>query len=153
MLWTVGHSNRSAEDFLVLLRAFDVELLVDVRRYPSSRRHPHFNRGALAAALTDLPPADDAAVSRYEAVRYQLDKEGSVLVDDGLDPAGVAALLLMNNDEENVTAFLAGSRQHSCRNVYSVLTGLPDLECHRGPCDQPDSEELVLCPRRLESPH
>ena len=34
-----------------MLRAAGVELLVDVRRYPSSRRHPQFNRAALAEAL------------------------------------------------------------------------------------------------------
>lgn len=58
MLWTVGHSNLSIEDFLDLLRAFEIELLVDVRRYPSSRRHPWFNRPTLAASL-------DAAGIRY----------------------------------------------------------------------------------------
>ncbi len=79
-------------------------------RLPDSTARP-----AVAAALADLTTDVDAAVSRYEALRNQLDKEGSVLVDDGLDPAGVAALLLMNNDEENVTAFLAGYRQHRTR--------------------------------------
>ncbi len=79
-------------------------------RLPDSTARP-----AVAAALADLGTDVDAAVSRYEALRNQLDKEGSVLVDDGLDPAGVAALLLMNNDEENITAFLAGYRQHRSR--------------------------------------
>ncbi|MCZ6460990.1 MAG: TPM domain-containing protein [Actinobacteria bacterium] len=79
-------------------------------RLPDSTARP-----AVAAALADLTTDVDAAVSRYEALRNQLDKGGSVLVDDGLDPAGVAALLLMNNDEENVTAFLAGYRQHRTR--------------------------------------
>ncbi len=79
-------------------------------RLPDSTARP-----AVAAALADLSTDVDAAVSRYEKLRNQLDKEGSVLADDGLDPAGVAALLLMNNDEENVTAFLAGYRQHRSR--------------------------------------
>lgn len=50
-LYTIGHSNVSADAFAEKLRAWGVELLVDVRRYPSSRRHPHFNRPALAADL------------------------------------------------------------------------------------------------------
>lgn len=79
-------------------------------RLPDSTARP-----AVAAALADLTTDVDAAVSRYETLRQRLDKEGSVLVDDGLDPAGVAALLLMNNDEENTTAFLAGYRQHRSR--------------------------------------
>jgi len=48
---TVGHSTRAIETFLELLRAHGVELLVDVRRWPSSRRFPHFSREALAASL------------------------------------------------------------------------------------------------------
>lgn len=50
---TVGHSTRRLPEFLGLLRAHGVELLVDVRRYPASRRHPHFGREALAAALAE----------------------------------------------------------------------------------------------------
>lgn len=50
-IWTVGHSNRSIEDFLALLRAHGIRQLVDVRRYPGSRAFPHFNREALAASL------------------------------------------------------------------------------------------------------
>lgn len=38
-------------EFLALLRAHEVRLLADVRRFPASRRHPQFNRDALAEAL------------------------------------------------------------------------------------------------------
>ncbi len=48
---TVGHSNRTLEEFLALLQAHGVEKVIDVRRFPSSRRYPHFNGPALAAAL------------------------------------------------------------------------------------------------------
>jgi uncharacterized protein (DUF488 family) len=50
---TVGHSTRELRDFLSLLRAHGIRRLVDVRRYPGSRRHPHFAREALAPALRD----------------------------------------------------------------------------------------------------
>jgi uncharacterized protein (DUF488 family) len=50
-LFTVGHSTREADAFVALLRHHGVDLLVDVRRYPGSRRHPHFNREALADHL------------------------------------------------------------------------------------------------------
>lgn len=49
---TIGHSTRTIEVFVTLLQAHDVKLLIDVRRWPASKRHPHFNREALAAALT-----------------------------------------------------------------------------------------------------
>src|SRR5262245_29081022 len=52
-IWTVGHSNRTIKDFITLLRAHHIELLADVRRFPGSRRHPHFNQEALAPSLKE----------------------------------------------------------------------------------------------------
>jgi uncharacterized protein (DUF488 family) len=52
-LWTVGHSTHSLDQFLGLLAAHDIEMVADVRRYPGSRRWPHFAREALAGALAD----------------------------------------------------------------------------------------------------
>ena len=48
---TVGHSTRSAEELLALLAGHEIGGLVDVRRFPASRRHPQFSRDALEAAL------------------------------------------------------------------------------------------------------
>jgi uncharacterized protein (DUF488 family) len=48
---TIGHSTRTAEELLDLLGEHGVALLVDVRRFPGSRRHPQFGRDALEAAL------------------------------------------------------------------------------------------------------
>lgn len=50
-LFTIGHSTRTLEAFLALLRAHRITLLADVRRMPQSRRHPHFSRQALARSL------------------------------------------------------------------------------------------------------
>jgi uncharacterized protein (DUF488 family) len=50
---TVGHSNHEEQDFVELLRGAGVELIADVRRYPGSRRQPHFERTALAAVLLE----------------------------------------------------------------------------------------------------
>jgi uncharacterized protein (DUF488 family) len=50
-VWTVGHSTRSLDDFLGLLAEHEVEAVADVRRYPGSRRWPHFAREPLARAL------------------------------------------------------------------------------------------------------
>ncbi len=46
-IFTIGHSTRPIEEFLELLRANAVELLVDIRTVPGSRRNPQFNRDAL----------------------------------------------------------------------------------------------------------
>lgn len=52
-LHTVGHSTRSADELLALLAQHGIGLLVDVRRYPGSRRHPQFSRDALAQSLAE----------------------------------------------------------------------------------------------------
>jgi len=51
LLYTVGHSTRAWEEFVELLRAHGVRQLADVRRFPGSRRHPHFNAEHLAGEL------------------------------------------------------------------------------------------------------
>jgi uncharacterized protein (DUF488 family) len=49
---TIGHSNHPLDRFLELLARHGVEALADIRRFPSSRKHPHFNRDGMAAALS-----------------------------------------------------------------------------------------------------
>lgn len=49
---TVGHGNRTIEEFVALLKQAEIGCLVDVRAYPASRRHPHFARAALEQSLS-----------------------------------------------------------------------------------------------------
>jgi len=51
-IFTVGHSNRSFEEFLSLLKTFEIWAVADIRRYPSSRKFPHFNREVLLKLLS-----------------------------------------------------------------------------------------------------
>ena len=51
LVLTIGHSNRSIAEFVVLLRAHAITILADVRFRPHSRRHPHFSIPALPQAL------------------------------------------------------------------------------------------------------
>jgi uncharacterized protein (DUF488 family) len=48
---TIGHSNHPLDRFLSLLARHKVEALADIRRFPGSRKHPHFHRDNLAATL------------------------------------------------------------------------------------------------------
>ena len=50
-VFTVGHSNKPVELLIAKLEAFQIRVLVDVRRYPSSKRYPQYNRPALAVSL------------------------------------------------------------------------------------------------------
>ena len=52
-VFTVGHGARPAEELLQVLRDAEVETVVDVRRFPGSRRHPQFGEAALAAAVEE----------------------------------------------------------------------------------------------------
>lgn len=50
-IWTIGHSTRTIEEFISLLKENDIKLLADVRAWPSSKRYPQFNKDALAESL------------------------------------------------------------------------------------------------------
>ena len=49
--WTVGHSNRTADQLIELLRSQEIALLIDVRTVPRSRHNPQFNREVLPTTL------------------------------------------------------------------------------------------------------
>jgi uncharacterized protein (DUF488 family) len=53
-IWTIGHSNRTLEQFTELLTAHQIRLLADVRRFPGSRRLPHFNKENLSESLPQI---------------------------------------------------------------------------------------------------
>ena len=50
-IYTIGHSTRTLDELVALLRAFDVSVLVDIRTIPRSRHNPQFNGDSLRAAL------------------------------------------------------------------------------------------------------
>jgi uncharacterized protein (DUF488 family) len=51
VVYTIGHSTREFPEFLGLLESQQIRHVVDVRRYPASRRHPQYARAALEQAL------------------------------------------------------------------------------------------------------
>jgi uncharacterized protein (DUF488 family) len=50
---TIGHGTRPAEELIEILTQTGAKTLVDVRRFPGSRRNPQFNQTSLAAALSE----------------------------------------------------------------------------------------------------
>ena len=50
-VWTIGHSTRTIEELVLTLQDVRIELLVDVRRFPGSRRLPQFGAETLRASL------------------------------------------------------------------------------------------------------
>src|ERR1041384_8680595 len=52
VIWTIGHSTHSIDNFIALLTSHQISTLVDVRRFPGSKRLPQFNKLALSESLT-----------------------------------------------------------------------------------------------------
>jgi uncharacterized protein (DUF488 family) len=52
IIYTIGHSTRTLEEFLQILRSFDIEKLIDIRAFPSSKRYPHFGKEMLCRELS-----------------------------------------------------------------------------------------------------
>ena len=51
-IWTIGHSTRTVDEFISLLKENKIKLLADVRAWPGSKRYPQFNKDTLAESLT-----------------------------------------------------------------------------------------------------
>jgi uncharacterized protein (DUF488 family) len=52
-IWTIGHSTRPIEEFLVLLAEYRIETIADVRSFPGSRKYPQYGKEALAPTLAE----------------------------------------------------------------------------------------------------
>jgi len=52
LLYTIGHSTKSLEALIEILKAYDIELLGDIRTVPRSRRNPQFNKESFPAELS-----------------------------------------------------------------------------------------------------
>jgi len=50
-IYTIGHSTREIEEFIAILKENNIDLLVDIRRYPSSRKFPQFHSKELEESL------------------------------------------------------------------------------------------------------
>jgi uncharacterized protein (DUF488 family) len=113
-VYTAGHSVRPAAELIVLLAEADVRRLVDIRRYPVSRRHPQFSRDRLEATLHDAgiayrheprlgghreTTADSPNLAWSEALRGYADHMASgefqQAVDELLAEAATTALAVM----------------------------------------------------------
>jgi uncharacterized protein (DUF488 family) len=124
---TVGHSNHPLDRFLALLARHGVEALVDIRRFPGSRKHPHFNRDNLAAAL------QEAGIEYHwlEALGGRRPKRRDESPNPGLENEGFrnyADYMLTDEFREGVESLLEIVRQK--RTAVMCAEGL-FWQCHR----------------------
>ena len=52
-IWTIGHSTHSLDEFVAMLHSFEIEIVVDIRSFPGSRKFPQFNKEALEKSLPE----------------------------------------------------------------------------------------------------
>jgi uncharacterized protein (DUF488 family) len=52
IIWTIGHSTRTFEEFVSMLAGFQIQHVIDIRRFPGSKRFPQYNKEILAPALS-----------------------------------------------------------------------------------------------------
>ena len=124
---TIGHSNHPLDRFLALLARHEVEALVDIRRFPGSRKHPHFNRDNLAAALTK----SCLEYHWLEVLGGRRHKRGDESPNLGLENKGFrnyADYMLTDEFREGVEKLLEIARQK--RTAIMCAEGL-FWRCHR----------------------
>lgn len=52
-IWTIGHSTRPFEEFVSMLQYFEIQVVVDIRSYPGSRKFPQYNKEKLEISLPE----------------------------------------------------------------------------------------------------
>lgn len=84
-LFTIGHSNRSFEEFLFLLNEYKIQAIADIRRYPSSRKFPHFNQ----KLMRELLAAEKIRYVWFETLGgYRQAKNNTASLNTGLKSQG-----------------------------------------------------------------
>ena len=127
MLFTIGHSNHPLDQFLAILAQHKIEALVDIRRFPGSRKHPHFNRDNLAASLKK------AGIDYHwqEALGGRRSKRKGESPNPGLRNESFrnyADYMLTQEFREGVDALLEVARQK--KTAFMCAEGLY-WQCHR----------------------
>ncbi|MEM7819366.1 MAG: DUF488 domain-containing protein [Candidatus Aenigmatarchaeota archaeon] len=52
-IYTIGHSTRSIDEFIEILKHFNINIVIDVRKIPESKKFPHFNKDFLKDRLKE----------------------------------------------------------------------------------------------------
>ena len=169
-VWTIGHGTRPLEELVESLRRAEVRTLVDVRRFPGSRRNPQFNQDRVAAALeaagiayrhavelggrlSGEPGEEQFSCIRVAAFRSYAARMGTpewqAALDRELaqpDPCFMCAETPWWRCHRRLIAELLNARGHEVLH----LLGPHEWEPHR-PWDEAETREgtLYLCGRRV----
>ena len=78
IIYTIGHSNRSLNEFVNRLQEYDIERLVDVRTRPYSRFCPWFNKNSLSEQLASYGIVYDFKGERLGGLGENKDYDGAI---------------------------------------------------------------------------
>lgn len=120
-VFTIGHSNHPREHFIELLRGAEITALADVRTTPFSRRHPQFNRPALAEALQQAGIAYVFLGEQLGGLR----KDPALLRNGAPDYDKVAAT---GSFQQGLDRVIDGAGRH---RVALMCAEREPLDCHR----------------------
>jgi uncharacterized protein (DUF488 family) len=114
-IYTIGHSTRPWDIFVDVLREYAIQAVVDIRRYPGSKRFPHFNRGEMECSLPRL----GIEYHWFEALggRRTISSKGPTSPNQGLRTLGFRAYADYMGTEDfrsAVTQLLALCTQRTC---------------------------------------
>ena len=125
-VYTIGHSNTPVEALIDQLLAAGVDVLIDVRRYPQSRRWPQFNRDRLAASLADAGINYRHAESLGGRRAPRPDSRHTGLTNEGF--RGYADYMEADEFEGALASLLQDAEEHSV--AVMCAEALP-WRCHR----------------------
>ena len=141
-VYTIGHSTRTLDELIAVLRAHGVEELCDVRAYPGSSRHPQFARASLERALVEARVAYRWAGKELGGYRKQVrsDSPHAALRSEGfrnyadhmesaLFASGIAQLL-EDAPRRSVALMCAERHRSRCHRSFIAdhLAALHDVE-------------------------
>ena len=125
-VFTIGHSTRPIEDFIALLKAHEIKLLIDVRTIPRSRHNPQFNRETLPVSLHAAGIAY-AHMPELGGLRHAR-KDSTNLAWRNLSFRGYADYMETHEFEKGLANLIGESR--SRRTAIMCAEAVP-WRCHR----------------------
>ena len=130
-VYTIGHSNRSLDDFLELLRRMEIEIVYDVRSFPTSRIAPHFAKQALSKTLRELGLKYiwDKRLGGYRKFGRDVEDVGiaSCFKSEGF--RAYATYLITNSDAKQACRELVKTAEHGVTAI--MCSEKIPWRCHR----------------------
>jgi len=120
-IYSIGHGNKTIEDFIVELKAYNIEFLIDVRTTPYSKWNPHFNQNDLKFILKENKigyiylgdkigglPSDKSCYTKEGKIDYMLVKEKDFFKE------GLERLIRANDKKIKIATMCSETNPQEC---------------------------------------